>query len=89
MKHPNAELIIAFLQGEYLQYRWKEEQGCWSDLKIFDNPNWEFRIKPKAVSGWLNVCSDIIHDTKEEADSRARFYRTACIQITYTPGEGL
>lgn len=59
----------------------------------------KFRIKPETKTGWINIYSGEplgttgidIWSSKEYADISADqvLTRVACIQITYTPGEGL
>jgi hypothetical protein len=54
----------------------------------------EWRVKPVTVTGWVNVypCGELsveIHASKSEADEYATDRRIACIEITYTEGQGL
>lgn len=59
-----------------------------------------FRVKPETRIGWINIYPMIeeqtglgsyVYATQEEANKAASTTssRIACIQITYTPGEGI
>lgn len=75
------------------------QYGPWETTK-----EWEWRIKPEAKTGWINIYPQMLRtkiglnydwdyagvwDTREMADQARRDTCIACIQITYTEGEGL
>lgn len=64
---------------------------------IYNDPDHQWRIKPQAKTGWINIhwpYVSQIYGSKRTADNFADILingvpRIACIQITYTEGEGL
>ena len=95
MSHKWANEIKAWVDDpESVQCR--NLDGVWSQIRaglgLFDNPNYEFRIKPKKHTGWINIYShhgSPQHPSKEAADRGAVAGRIACIQIEYEEGQGL
>jgi hypothetical protein len=103
-QHPYADLLTAVALGAQLQAK-RSEDRLWEDTSAahflmnvahaFPDGTlaYEFRIKPETKIVWLNIYSDAsrvrAHDTRSAADLYSSFDRIACIQITYTPGEGL
>lgn len=66
--------------------------------------NYHFRVKPETITGWIRIYSnagahfpvEFIHKFREDAlkgfeedMGNKKYTPVACIQITYTPGEGL
>ena len=52
-KHKHAEYIIAFANGEAVQYKNKGRIGGWCDvdcLSLFEDSSYVFRMKPKKVT---------------------------------------
>ena len=52
-KHKNAEYIIAFANGEAVQYKNKGRIDGWYDvghMSMFDDKDYEFRMKPKTIT---------------------------------------
>jgi len=90
-KHKHADVIIAWANGEEIQY---ELKGSWMDI---NDPDWyetiNYRIKPKRVKkeGWVNVYETgygNLFPTKEQADNcGSRRWRTACIRVEWEEGE--
>lgn len=102
-RHPNADVIIAWAEGAALQYKRKDIP--WTDYIPFpkDTPEFnatemQWRVKPETKIGWVaigysSVTDAVYENTKKAAITafKLRFDYTpmACIQITYTEGEGL
>jgi len=54
----------------------------------------DWRIKPITVTGWINVYPDKfvsreIYPSKDDADNHSHPSRIACVEVTYTEGQGL
>ncbi len=85
-------IMQAFADGKDIEYM--SGSGAWIACP---SPSWSisnnYRIKPEPKTGWINVYTgklvSNIHSTKNDADDNATHKRVACIQITYTEGEGL
>lgn len=101
VRHRWADVIIAWAEGKEIQARYTlAKKSNWEDWKdqdtpAFNAPSVEWRVKP-VLTGWINIYKDkhqytryCVKDSKEEADKTADASRIACIQITYTKGEGL
>jgi hypothetical protein len=61
-------------------------------VEAADHIDW--RVKSVPVTGWINVypCHELsgeIYQSKSEADRCAADSRIACIEVTYTEGQGL
>jgi hypothetical protein len=96
-------IIQAYAEGRDVQIREGcFPKRDWVDVlgePDFSNPRIEYRIKPEPKTGWINIYSaeldggamdaGYIFKTKWEADQYCARNRIACIQITYTEGEGL
>jgi hypothetical protein len=60
-RHKHADVIIAWANGEEIEYKW---HGEWHDWDNNSTPSFyeecEYRIKPKRVKkeGWVNVYPD-------------------------------
>jgi hypothetical protein len=89
-KHKHYDVIVAWANGEEIQY---EHKGSWINI---NDPDWyetiNYRIKPKRVKkeGWVNVYSPYsacILPTKELADKRANTQRKTCIRIEWEEEE--
>lgn len=103
--HKWAEVIKAWADGHAIQWRWNDTgaEERWQDNVIyttvpdFSNTNKDWRVKPQAKTGWINIYAGgwpepgSIFMTAEEAKQERDASRVciACIQITYTEGEGL
>ena len=106
--HRWAEVIKAWADGKEIQ--WKYYEGDWktynqsngiSASPAFNDQVYEWRIKPQAKTGWINIYNDgtlsnRVHKTEERCCDMARCANggfaanlVAIIQITYTEGEGL
>jgi hypothetical protein len=101
--HPNAEILRAIADGKTVE--WKDRGFVnWSEFNPYSPSrlNWlitpngstdiQWRIKPEPITAWINLYQNgtgSIWLTKEEADNCANINRIACIQISYTPGEGI
>jgi hypothetical protein len=99
----NAEVIKAWADGKIIQYiplysesdpaDWVdfnvESEGAWGPWSCA--PEYQWRIKPETKTIWVNVYPSTAcgHQTKQQADRRAANNRLACVQVTYTEGEGL
>jgi len=87
-KHKHYDVIVAWANGEEIQY---EHKGSWIDI---NDPDWyetvNYRIKPKRVKkeGWVNVYKGsllTVHTVKDCAD-QARIIgkeKITCIRITW------
>jgi hypothetical protein len=95
-RHKHADVIIAWANGEEIEYR----LGPGDYWKSIIDPSWslasEYRIKPKRVKkeGWVNVYPDKYEDylftfyfTKDHADSKAREARVACVRVEWEEEE--
>lgn len=52
-KHKHAEYIVAFANGEAVQYKDNGSVDGWYDvdhMSMFDDKDYEFRMKPKTVT---------------------------------------
>jgi hypothetical protein len=92
-RHKHADVIIAWANGEEIEYKW---HGEWHDWDDNSTPSFyeecEYRIKPKRVKkeGWVNLYPDkyvrytiTFHSTEQHADVRATEARIACIRIEW------
>ena len=85
-RHKHADVIIAWANGEEIQYRANSEYE-WLDNRF---PTWcksaEYRVKPKIVKreGWVNVypMDPYVHGTKKAADIFA-WDRIACVFVEW------
>lgn len=93
-----AEVMLAYAEGRQIQIKLNPESE-WEDI---NNPSFrafsEYRVKPETKTGWINIYESgtgiktgCVHDTKEIAVGERNTTREciACIEIHYTPGEGL
>jgi len=95
-KHKHAEVIIAWANGEEIQY---EHKGSWMDV---NDPDWyetiNYRIKPKRVKkeGWVNVYPktegvEVIgyaYSTEERANHHSIIHkRKTCVRIEWEEEE--
>jgi hypothetical protein len=86
-------IIQAYAEGKEIECM-PEDGDRWF---ISSSPSWsisnKYRIKPEPKTGWINIYPKSLVSnscrSKEEADEAAGTDRIACIQITYTEGEGL
>ena len=92
-RHKHADVIIAWANGEEIEYKW---HGEWHDWDDNSTPSFyeecEYRIKPKRVKkeGWVNVYKNINGDSRyflapseEEAGKWAAQNRVACVRIEW------
>jgi len=92
-------VIEAFRNGKQVQYRLPSVPSgwAWSDST---NPDFslgvDYRIKPEPKKMWVNVYPGpdnsvygAVRFTRENADIAANTKRIACVEVTYTEGEGL
>ena len=93
MRRKHADLIIAWAEGAEIEYKGSEgwrlrEHPRWMDLNAA-----HYRIKLQPQTTWVNVnrhgVINASHSTKDGANSMASVDRIACIEVTYTEGEGL
>jgi hypothetical protein len=94
-RHKWADVIIAYAEGKEIQCRVLETDP-WhraETIQGIDNNLIQFRIKPEVKTGWINIYPEtinpIFYSSKKDADYHAVNHRIACIQISYTEGEGL
>lgn len=102
-RHKHADAIIAWANGEEIQY--KGNFGMWTDwdskgqMGPTFHPDSEYRIKPKIVKreGWVNIYRNLserilwagaqIYETKEEASKGIHQDFVACIRIEWEEEE--
>ncbi len=110
--HKNADAIKAWADGKTVQFKNYTTKGKWKDfdsvaagdyLPDFGGDAIEWRVKPEAVTGWLNIYpapegsgfdhyASHVYQTKHGAACRPNIGtgdRIACVPVTYTEGEGL
>jgi len=99
-RHRWADVIIAWAEGKEIQSRYMAPGAAWTDHKCptstqsasfmpaFNDVEYLWRVKPETKTGWINIYPSI-HRDRATADRGATERRIACIQITYTEGEGL
>ena len=104
-RHKWADVLIAWAEGKEIQlktvYSSNESWNSYNGKQIpdLDSDEVMWRIKPEVKTGWVNIFSENpyvggIFNTKRAADIHHDEYsysqnRIACIQISYTEGEGL
>lgn len=95
-RHKHADVIIAWANGEEVQYRAIPGEGEWCTLPP-SAMTWcdiaEYRIKPRIVKreGWVNVYKSnaytayigYVYGTQEEADINEDEGRQSCIRIEW------
>lgn len=102
-EHPHADILRAIADGK--EFEWSNAsnptkyEAVSGDSAIFvlanysKYPHFSMRVKPEVRIGWINIYptyTSEIHATKEAAiERRTKDVCTACIKISYTPGEGL
>jgi hypothetical protein len=57
--------------------------------RFFDNVVDAYDLMPEKVEGWVNIYIEQVYATPELAAAGSWSTRTACIHISYLPGEGL
>jgi hypothetical protein len=97
------EFIQTFRPGDYTAVPQPNPQD-WTTLNphnhLWDWSRCDYRIKPVVQTRWLNIypgdggayvceCRAYVYECRADADRYARKNRIACIQITYTEGDGL
>jgi len=88
---------VATIEGEPVLWSW-QSNGSWLTEDGCDNPSDLIEV-PQAVTRWVNVYrvgSVRFSESRYDADFYAAklyassgYARIACIQVTYTEGEGL
>jgi hypothetical protein len=99
-RHKHADVIIAWANGEEIQYRAVPGEGGWETFPRKTIITWceyaEYRVKPILVTkvGWVNVYPDkyedyslTFHFTKDHADRKATEARVACIRVEWEEEE--
>lgn len=87
------DVFAAYVDGAEIEYF--EGTGSWEKAyePNFYNENCVFRVKPAPKTVWINVYDDgvnCVHPTRHAADlSCVPATRIACVEVTYTEGEGL
>ena len=77
---------VATIEGEPVLWSW-QSNGSWLTEDGCDNPSDLIEV-PQTVTRWVNVY--IGYETQYEAKyGRIHARADACIQVTYTEGEGL
>lgn len=97
-RHKHADVLIAIAEGRVVQRlhgtKWIDELFA-PLINPLSFPDYEWRVKPEPLTVWVNIYHDNDFDppygykTKDEADKRPMHGRIACVQVTYTPGDGL
>lgn len=95
--HRWADVLRAIADGEEVQF-WHESDQKWVTITItnfnpINNPTYQWRIKPKKQTVWVNVYfeGDLSggYSSKREANERSAQGRVACVPLTFTEGDGL
>jgi hypothetical protein len=89
-------VITAFAEGRAIECKLKNSGDDWTAIDL--HPIWasdcDYRIKPEAKTGWINIYPDYcrsseIYKSNESARLGSGKERVACIEISYFEGEGL
>lgn len=84
----NAAVVQAWLDGATIEY-YSKTFGKWSETANND-PSWDvntkYRVKPAPREWWINIYpphvgENIMHPSKEKADSAAGGYRIECVHV--------
>lgn len=90
MKHEHYDLILAYINGEEVEYSAITNPMDLGWLPIenicaFDYTGCRFRLKLKTTQhrGWVNIYKNQVAPTQYEADARAQPGRVACIPVEW------
>ena len=91
-KHKNAEYIIAFANGDSVEWHYSSVDFAydpWQEVlntSLFDSPDVVFRMKPKTITtkgykryAWQSLTGEWVVETLEEGDTDVDL--TGCILI--------